>query len=105
VALLKELGLEEDTLVIFTSDNGPQATTWAPVVKFFQSAGPFRGTKDTLYEGGIRVPLIARWPGKIKPGTTSDAPLMFEDVLPTCAELAGAKPPAAIDGVSFAPAL
>jgi arylsulfatase len=106
VALLKELGLEDDTLVIFTSDNGPQATTWMPVVKFFQSAGPFRGTKDTLYEGGIRVPLVARWPGKIKPGTTNDdAALMFEDVLPTVAELAGAKPPASIDGVSFVSAL
>jgi arylsulfatase A-like enzyme len=106
VALLKDLGLEENTLVIFTSDNGPQATTWMPVVKFFQSAGPFRGTKDTLHEGGIRVPLIARWPGKIKPGTTNDdAALMFEDILPTFAELAGAKPPAAIDGVSFTSAL
>jgi arylsulfatase A-like enzyme len=75
------------------------------VVKFFQSAGPLRGTKDTLYEGGIRVPFVARWPGKIKPGTTNEAALMFEDILPTFAELAGAKPPESIDGVSFTSAL
>jgi arylsulfatase A-like enzyme len=104
--LLVDLKIDDDTLVIFTSDNGPQATTWMPVVKFFQSAGPFRGTKYTLYEGGIRVPFVARWPGKIKAGTTNDdAALMFEDVLPTFAELAGAQPQAAVDGISFTSAL
>jgi arylsulfatase len=105
VALLKELGLEDDTLVVFTSDNGPQAGQWKQVVAFFQSAGPFRGNKDTLYQGGLRVPFVAKWPGRIKAGTTNDAALMFQDVLPTFADLSGGKSPASVDGVSFASAL
>jgi arylsulfatase A-like enzyme len=105
VALVKELGLDENTLILFASDNGPQATTWMPVVKFFDSAGPLRGTKDTLYEGGIRVPFVARWPGKVKAGTTCEQPFMFEDLLPTLAEIAGAKPVTAVDGISFLPTL
>ena len=73
--------------------------------EFFNSGGPLRGIKRDLYEGGIRVPLIARWPGKIKPGQTSAEICAFWDFLPTVAELAGAKPPAKVDGISMAPAL
>ena len=72
---------------------------------FFQSSGPLRGIKRDLYEGGIRVPLIVRWPGKIKPGRISDEPWAFWDFLPTAAELAGAKPAEKIDGISFLPTL
>lgn len=105
-ALVKELGLDENTLIIFASDNGPQPGTWKDVVKFFESAGPFRGAKTTLYEGGIRVPFVARFPGQIKPGIVqSEAILGFQDVLPTLAEIAGAKTPADIDGISFVASL
>ena len=104
MAQLKKTGQEENTLVIFTSDNGPhQEGGHDP--KFFHSGGPLRGIKRDLYEGGIREPMLARWPGKIKPGTTSDQTWAFWDFLPTAAELAGAKAPAGIDGISMAPAL
>jgi arylsulfatase A len=102
LALLKRLKLDDDTLVIFTSDNGPPASH-AP--EFFGSAGAFRGLKGSLYEGGLRVPFIARWPGKIKANTTSDHVAAFWDFLPTAAELAGVAPPANIDGRSYLAAL
>ena len=105
VDLLKELGLSENTLVIFTSDNGPTIKVGGADSDFFQSAGPLRGLKMSLYEGGIRVPMIARWPGKVQPGTQTDHLSAFWDVLPTLAEVAGAKSPDEIDGVSFAPTL
>jgi arylsulfatase A-like enzyme len=73
--------------------------------KFFNSSGPLHGIKRDLYEGGIRVPLIARWPGIIRPGQTSAEPCTFWDFLPTVAELAGAKPPPNLDGISIAPTL
>jgi uncharacterized sulfatase len=101
---LAALGAEANTLVMFTSDNGPHREGGANP-EFFDSNGPLRGLKRDLYEGGIRVPMIARWPGKIAPGTTTDAPLAHWDFLPTACELANLSPPAAIDGVSMAPIL
>ncbi|MFQ5811206.1 MAG: arylsulfatase, partial [Armatimonadota bacterium] len=103
-ALLKELGLDEDTLVMFSSDNGPCAAGGQDY-QFFESQGPLRGIKRDLYEGGIRVPTIARWPGKIEAGAVSEHVSAFWDVLPTFAELAGGEPPADIDGISMAPTL
>ncbi len=101
---LKSLGLEEDTLVIFASDNGPHREGGVNS-EFFRSSGPLRGIKRDLYEGGIRVPVIARWPGKVKPGAVSDEPWAFWDLLPTLAELTGQKPPADLDGISILPTL
>ena len=104
LSLLDELSLKDDTLVIFTSDNG--ATKVGGVdFKFFDSAGPLRGLKGSLYEGGIRVPFIARWPKKIATGTTSNHTSAFWDVMPTLADVAGADSPVDIDGISFAPTL
>ena len=99
--LLDELGLTERTLFVFTSDNG--ALPAAPAR--FGSAGPWRGFKSSLYEGGIHVPFLARWPGMIPAGITSDEPIGFHDILPTFAELAGAEVPDGIDGLSVVEAL
>ena len=104
LALIGELGLEEDTLVMFSSDNGPTFNGGTDS-QFFQSAGPLRGLKCDLYEGGIRVPLIARWPGRIQPGVTTEHVSAFWDILPTLAEVAGATPPTDIDGISLLPTL
>lgn len=93
---IKEAGIEENTLVIFTSDNGAQPQA----AKFFHSNGPLRGGKRDLYDGGVREPLVAHWPGKIQPGT-SDQVIAFWDILPTFAELTGVNPPAHIDGISM----
>jgi len=101
---LKELGLEKNTLIIFTSDNGPHLEGGADP-DYFDSNGPFKGYKRDLYEGGIRVPAFARWPGKIKAGTTTAHISAFWDVLPTIAELTGGQAPAGIDGISFLPAM
>lgn len=101
---LKEKGLDQNTLVIFTSDNGPHVEGGADPV-FFKSSGGFRGVKRDLYEGGIREPFAARWPGVIKPGSKSDYIGAFWDILPTFAELAQAKSPRNIDGISFTNAL
>jgi arylsulfatase A-like enzyme len=101
---LQELGIDENTVVMFSSDNGPHAEgTHDP--DFFNDNGPLRGMKRDLYEGGIRVPMIIRWPGQIAPGSESDHPSAFWDILPTCAELAGAGSPGNIDGISFVPEL
>ncbi len=105
VAQLDELGLSDNTVIIFSSDNGPTHLNPQVDVKFFNSAGGLRGLKGSVYEGGIRVPMIAHWPGKIKPGTASDHISAFQDVMPTLADLAGAKTPKQIDGVSFVPTL
>ncbi|MFC1596954.1 arylsulfatase [Planctomycetota bacterium] len=102
--LVDELGVDERTIVMFTSDNGP-CTAGGQDPAFFESAGPLRGLKFGLYEGGIRVPMIARWPGKIPAGSVTDFASGFWDIMPTCAELAGEQPPAGIDGVSLAPTL
>jgi arylsulfatase A-like enzyme len=103
IDLLDELELSTKTLVIFTSDNGP-ITAGGQDPEFFNSNGPLRDLKFKLYEGGIRVPFIARWPGRITPGSNSDFPSAFWDLLPTFAELAGVRAPA-VDGVSVVPTL
>jgi arylsulfatase A-like enzyme len=100
MAELKKQNLDENTLVVFTSDNGPGFDNG-----FFDSNGPFRGRKLQLYEGGIRVPFVARWPGKIKAGSVSDHACAFWDFLPTACEVAGIKPTVKIDGISYLPTL
>jgi len=98
---LKELDVDKNTLVIFTSDNGHQYDEG-----FFDSNGPFKGKKRDLYEGGIRVPMIARWPGKIKEGVVSRHISAFWDFLPTACDIAGIQPSKKdIDGISYLPAL
>lgn len=101
---LKELKLDQDTVILFSSDNGPHKEGGVDP-RFFDSSGPLRGIKRDLYEGGIRVPMIARWPGRIKAGALSDQVWAFWDFLPTATELAGGKPPGNVDGISFAPTL
>jgi arylsulfatase A-like enzyme len=103
-AKLKELGIDDNTFVFFSSDNGPHREG-GNNPDFNDSNGPLRGIKRDLYEGGIRVPTLARWPGKIKPGSVTDHISGFWDFLPTCAELAGFEPPKDIDGISMLPAL
>ena len=102
--LLDELKLSENTLVIFTSDNGP-ITAGGQDPEFFDSNGPLRDLKFTLREGGIRVPFIARWPNKITAGSTSHLVSDFADMLPSFAALVGLQPPAGLDGMSIAPTL
>lgn len=102
--LLKELGLDENTIVFFSSDNGPSAEALHSV-DFFDSNGGFRGVKRELYEGAIRVPMLARWPGHVPAGIISDQPWAFWDVMPTLAELSGLPCPASTDGISMAPTL
>ncbi len=99
VKQVEALGELENTLIIFSSDNGPHGA--GKTLTHFNAAGPLRGKKGATYEGGIRVPLVVSWPGKIKPGTESDLISGFQDLFPTFAELAGAKAPANIDGISF----
>ncbi len=101
---LKELGLDKNTIVMFTSDNGPHREGGADP-DFFKSYGPLRGVKRDLYEGGIRVPMIAWYPGKIKPGTTTGHISAFWDVMPTFADLTGTKAADNTDGISFLPTL
>ncbi len=112
---LADLGIDRNTLVFFTSDNGPHKEG-GYAVEFFDCNGPLRGIKRDLYEGGIRVPMIARWPGRIQAASVSHHAGAFWDVLPTLAELVGptqkagkdgrpATLPTAIDGISFLPAL
>lgn len=105
VDLVTELGLGEKTLIVFTSDNGATHLGEEVDVEFFNSVGELRGLKGELYEGGIRVPQIAAWPGVIPAGSTSDRITGFEDWLPTILDFAGAKAPEGIDGVSIAPTL
>ena len=104
LALLGELGIAERTLVIFTSDNGP-CPAGGQNPGFFNSTGPLSGMKRSLKEGGIRVPTIAWWPGRVPAGSESDHVSAFWDLLPTCAELVGVRPPEGIDGLSMLPAL
>ncbi len=104
VAKLKELGVYDNTLIIFTSDNGPHKEGGADP-DYFNSNGEFKGYKRDLYEGGIRVPMIAVWDGRIAAGTESDHPSAFWDVFPTIAEMTGISTPADIDGISFLPTL
>ncbi len=100
-----ELGIAENTLIIFTSDNGPHKEGGADP-DYFDSNGPLKGYKRDLYEGGIRVPMMAYWPSKIQPGSTSNHPSAFWDFFPTAIEIAGVKKEfAGIDGISFLPTL
>jgi arylsulfatase A-like enzyme len=104
MAQLRASGLDDNTIVFFSSDNGPHREGGHDP-EFFNSNGPLRGIKRDLYDGGIRIPAIARWPGRIRPGQVSDQVWAFWDFLPTAAELAGVEPPSGIDGFSILPAL
>ncbi|MCX8037301.1 MAG: arylsulfatase [Candidatus Sumerlaeia bacterium] len=103
MALLKELNLDEKTIVFFSSDNGApwDGEEWA----MFDSRGGLRGRKSSVWEGGLRTPMVVRWPGRIAAGTVNPLPWAFWDFLPTAGELAGAECPKGIDGVSVAPTL
>jgi arylsulfatase A-like enzyme len=103
MAALRETEQEENTIVIFTSDNGPHREGGHDP-DFFDSNGPLRGIKRDLYEGGIRVPMIVRWPARIKPGQVSDQVWAFWDLLPTLAEAADLPVPSGLDGISMLPA-
>lgn len=100
-ALLKELNLDDNTIVFFTSDNGPNQA----FLNDLQSNYPFRGVKSQLLEGGIRMPMIARWPGKIKAGVISNFIWAFWDIMPTFADIVGATLPKEVDGMSILPTL
>ena len=102
VAELERLGLTKDTLVFFTSDNGAVGNDRTA---FFESTAGMRGSKGTVYEGGLRVPLVAKWPGKVEAGGTNNTPWMFVDILPTLASLSGAPLPEYLDGVSLLPTI
>lgn len=101
---LKKHGIDDETVVFFSSDNGPHGEGGVDP-KFFDSNGPLRGTKRDLFEGGIRVPFIARWPGKIAAGAENDHVGSFADFLPTAADLAAADLSTATDGLSIVPTL
>ena len=102
MAELDELGIADNTLVMFTSDNGAVDNDRTV---FLNSAAGMRGRKRAVYEGGLNVPLIVRWPGAVEAGATDDTVWMFVDILPTFAELTGAPLPDNLDGVSLAPTL
>ena len=99
--LLAELSIDDSTVVFFTSDNGA-AERWEGV---FDSSGPLRGRKRDVYEGGLRVPMLVRWPGRVAAARVSDAVWTFADFLPTAAALAGVDPPEGLDGRSVLPVL
>ncbi|UCE41475.1 MAG: arylsulfatase [Candidatus Aminicenantes bacterium] len=102
--MLEELGIVKDTIVMFSSDNGPHKEGGHDP-EFFGSNRPLRGIKRDLYEGGIRVPMIARWPGRIQAGTTTHHVSAFWDFLPTVCDLVEITSPDGIDGLSFLPAM
>jgi len=108
IATLKEEGIYENTIIIFSSDNGPTYTGGVDF-DFFESSKPFSNgygrTKGFVYEGGIRIPLIASWPDHIEPGSQSAHVSAFYDLMPTICDLAGVEPPKDIDGISFMPEL
>ena len=101
--LIKKFGIDKDTLVIFASDNGAHGA--GGTLNKFTASGKLRAKKGTLYEGGIRVPMVARWPGKITAGSVSDHVSAFWDMLPTCCELAKVDVPSGTDGLSMLPTL
>ena len=102
--LLEELGLEDHTIVMFSSDNGPHAEGGADP-SYFGSSGPLTGIKRDFYEGGIRVPFIVRWPGVVEPGSESDHVSGFQDMLPTFSDLVGVETGQPVDGISMLPLL
>lgn len=104
VAKVEENDLTEDTLIIFSSDNGPHEEG-RHEMEFFDSNGIFRGMKRDLFDGGVRVPTIAKWPGKIAPGSESDVLSGFQDIFPTIAEVVAFPVPEGLDGKSLAPTL
>jgi arylsulfatase len=104
-ALLKELGVDDNTIVLFTSDNGSSHLKEQVDYEFFDSVGELRGLKGSVYEGGVREPFIARWPGRIRPHTVSDHIGIHYDVLATLADIAGAEAPPNTDGISILPEL
>ncbi len=108
VAKLKALGIYDNTLIIFSSDNGPTYTGGVDY-EFFESSKPFGNghgkTKGFVYEGGIRVPMVASWPGHIAPASSTDHISAFYDVLPTLCDVVGVAPPNDVDGLSFKPVL
>lgn len=99
---LQRLALTDNTIIFFSSDNGPARK---PRMELHRSAGGLRGHKVTLQEGGIRVPMLVRWPGRVPAGRVSDEPWMFADLFPTCAVLAGRAPPPGLDGINVLPVL
>ncbi|MHC4211358.1 MAG: arylsulfatase [Planctomycetota bacterium] len=103
--LLRRLDLDRNTIVMFSSDNGATYDIGGADSPFFDSAGPLRGRKGSVWEGGLRVPLVARWPGRIAPGRGTDHVSAFWDLLPTLMDLAAAETPADLDGISYAPTL
>lgn len=106
VNLVEELGLTDDTIIVFSSDNGTTHLGQEVDYKFFKSVGELRGLKGSLYEGGIRVPGIVRWPKHVAAGSTNDRVSGFEDWMPTLLEMVGASEvPEGIDGISMAPTL
>ena len=114
LALLKELSLDENTVIFFAADNGNSNGNDSEYLKlkpgptineFFNNASPTRGDKGDSYDGAFHVPALARWPGKIKPGQVSDQIWAFWDFLPTAGDIAGIKPPENIDGISILPTL
>jgi arylsulfatase A len=103
VEQVRRVGQERNTLFVFTSDNGNALGILSE--EYFNSSAGLRGHKQNLYEGGIRTPMIARWPGRVKPGAVSALPWSFCDMLPTLAEIGAAKAPEGIDGISIAPTI
>lgn len=103
LALLEEFGIDENTIVVFNSDNGAQSN-FDVNEEFFNATGGLRGYKGSMYEGGLRIPQIARWPGKIRPGSVTDHVTYFPDMMPTLAEIAGVDSPPT-DGISIVPTL
>ncbi|MCM4164448.1 arylsulfatase [Arenibacter sp. A80] len=101
---VKDLGIADNTIIIFTSDNGPHLEGGADP-DYFNSNGLLKGYKRDLYEGGVRVPMLVKWPNKIKPGTVTAHVSAFWDVFPTLAEIAEAKKTPDLDGISFLPTL
>jgi len=101
---LEELGIADNTIIVFTSDNGPHREGGADP-DYFDSNGIYQGYKRDLYEGGIHVPMIAKWPNKIKAGSSTDHVSAFWDVMPTLAEVVGKDLDESIDGISFLPTL
>jgi arylsulfatase A-like enzyme len=104
MAALKEMGLDDNTIVIFSSDNGPQPFG-GPDTAYFHSTGGLRGLKHDLYEGGIREPMIVRWPGHVKEGTTSAFQTVLYDMMPTFLDVAGLPKAGRTDGVSLVPVI
>ncbi|TNJ46004.1 arylsulfatase [Tamlana fucoidanivorans] len=104
MAKVDELGISDNTIVVFTSDNGPHREGGGDP-DYFDSNGPLKGTKRDLYEGGVRVPMLVKWPNRIKPGSKSDHISAFWDVFPTFSDIADVNSPDNLDGISFLPTL